>query len=190
MASSRQVYGVTRFQFNKAHRLVAASRAASGHLENNRWIFTNVITSVIGKHSVAQEKQASASWPLTFNLHQFTALDPTTLTLTKLHQQIKYGRISGVNTNKYQITYWERIFQPLTTLIMVLVAIPFVFGPLRTVSIGLRLLSGIIVGLVFYILNQLLTSFGLVYQISPVLAALLLPILFFIFSLFLFWWKS
>ena len=184
--SSHQVYGVTRFQFNKAHRLVTASQAVSGKLENNHWVFYNITTSVIGDHHLTQKKQASVIWPLRFNLHQFTVVDPTTLTLDELQQQIKYGRMSGVNTSRYQTTYWRRVLQPLTTLIMVLVALPFIFGPLRTVSIGLRLLVGITVGLVFFILNELLTSFGMVYQLSPLVSALSLPILFFFFALFLF----
>ena len=189
VASANKIYGITRFQFNKAHRLATASRAISGELRNNQWVFSKVTTSIIGADQVTQKKQASVIWPLHFNLRKFTAVAPNTLTLTELQQQIKYGRMSGINTSRYQVNYWERIFKPLTTLIMVLVAIPFVFGPLRGVSIGLRLLSGIMVGLVFYVLNQLATSFGLAYQSSPILAALILPILFLMFAFFLFWWK-
>lgn len=190
IASSHQVYGVTRFQFSKAHRLVSASQATSGTLEHNHWVFKNVRTSIIGDHNVVQKKQASIIWPLRFNLHQFTVIDPTTLSLDELQKQIKYGRMSGINTSRYQLTYWKRIVQPITTLIMVLVAIPFIFGPLRTVTIGLRLLAGITVGLVFFILNQLITSFGMVYQLPPLLAALSIPAIFLIFALFLLWWKQ
>ena len=188
--SAHQVYGVTRFQFSKEHRLVSASQATSGTFENNRWVFKNVRTSIIGAHTVKQKKAAVAIWPLRFNLHQFTALDPTILSLNELQKQIKYGRMSGTNTSRYQLTYWKRVAQPITTLIMVLVAIPFIFGPLRTVTIGLRLLAGITTGLVFFILNQFVTSFGMAYQLSPILAALSVPSVFLIFALFLFWWKQ
>ena len=188
--SAHQVYGVTRFQFNKDHRLVSASQATSGTFENNHWVFRNVRTSIIGAHTVTQKKAANIIWPLRFNLHQFTVLDPTILSLNELQKQIKYGRMSGANTSRYQLTYWKRIVQPITTLIMVLVAIPFIFGPLRTVTIGLRLLAGITTGLVFFILNQFITSFGMVYQLPPILAALSVPSVFLIFALFLFWWKQ
>lgn len=190
ITSVHQIYGVSRFQFNQQHHLQTASHADSATLRNKQWVFNNVSTSIISEHSITQRKQQQVIWPLTFNLHQFHTFDPTTLNLLVLYRQIGYGKINKVNVVPYQFIFWKRLFQPLTTLIMVLVAIPFVFGPLRSVGVGLRLLSGIAVGLIFYILNQLLTSFGMVYQISPIIAALLLPGLFLLFALFLFWRRA
>lgn len=190
IASADRVYGVSRFQFDQQHRLETASYADSGTLKDSQWVFNNVSTSIINHHSITQKKQRQVIWPLKFSPHQFETSDPATLNLLALHQRIEYGKSNGINIQHYEFSFWKRIFQPLTTLVMVLVAIPFIFGPLRSVSIGLRLLSGVIVGLNFYILNQLLTSFGMVYQLSPIFTALLLPGLFFLFALFLFWWRA
>ena len=189
ITSAQQIYGVSRFQFNRQHQLQTASYADSATLKNKQWIFNNVSTSIIGQHNITQKKQKQVIWPLKFNLRQFRTFDPTTLNLLELYRYIEYGKLNKVNIVPYQFIFWKRLLQPLTTLIMVLVAIPFVFGPLRSVSVGLRLLSGIIIGLIFYILNQLLTSFGMVYQLSPIVAALLLPGLFLLFALFLFRWR-
>ncbi len=185
-----EVFGVTRFHFNAEHQLQSASTADKGIETDNVWHFSHVKTSTIGKQKVTVNTQATESWPLSFDLHQFAELDPQFLSLSELDAQAQLQTSDVSSSNRLMLTFWSRIFQPLLTIIMILVAIPFIFGPLRSVSIGLRLLSGITVGLVFYILNEFLSQFGLVYQIPPLVAALMLPLVFFCFAIFLFSRKS
>jgi lipopolysaccharide export system permease protein len=188
--SAEKLTGILRFEFNSQHRLVNASQASSANLTNAGWVFSNVkMTSIFDDH-VTASNYPSINWPLQFNLKQFTEIDPKNLNLEQLQQQIKLDTQSGNNTSALRLNFWSRLFQPLMTLVMVFIAIPFIFGPLRSVSIGLRLLSGITVGLVFYIMNQFVASFGLAYQIQPIIASISLPALFFVFGLFLFWWKK
>ena len=184
--SADQLDDVTYFRFNDQYQLVSASQAERGERINGAWVFYNIQTSLFQGDHVEHENVATAKWPLDFNQHTFSNFDPALQDLYYLHKQIEFVRASGGNASNFELTFWSRIFQPLTTLIMVLVAIPFIFGPLRSVSLGLRLLSGIMIGLIFFILNRFLVSFGLAYQIPPLVAASALPILFFIFSLFLF----
>jgi len=68
---------------------------------------------------------------------------------------------------------------------MLFLAIPFIFGPLRSVTMGLRLVSGVVVGFSFYMLNQFFGPFSLVYNVPPFVAALLPSLLFFIIGVFL-----
>ena len=68
--------------------------------------------------------------------------------------------------------------QPLATLVMIGLAVPFIFGSLRTVTMGLRILIGVIIGFSFYTLNEFLGPFSLVYQVSPFWAAAMPVILF------------
>jgi lipopolysaccharide export system permease protein len=188
--SSTHLTGVTLFQFDDNDKLKSASYAQSADYENDHWMFHNVETSIMQPNSVQTSTIATTNWPLHFNIHQFSDFDPTLLSLKKLMKQITYGKMSGSNIGNLQITFWTRVFQPITTLIMVLIAIPFIFGPLRSVSIGLRLLSGIMIGLVFFMVNRFLVSFSLVYQIPPLVSALILPIVGLVLAVYLFKWKS
>lgn len=176
---------VTYFRFNDQHQLLAASQAETATRVDGVWTFYNIQSSVFQGKVIKHQSIASANWPLDFNKHIFSNFDPSLQDLDYLHKQIKFVEASGGNANSYELTFWSRMFQPLTTLIMVLVAIPFVFGPLRSVSLGLRLLSGIMIGLIFFILNRFLVSFGLAYQIPPLAAASALPTLFLVFAIFL-----
>ena len=54
---------------------------------------------------------------------------------------------------------------------MIFLGIPFIFGPLRSVSMGLRMMTGIAAGFCFYFSNQLFGPFSIVYQLPAFLAA-------------------
>ena len=69
--------------------------------------------------------------------------------------------------------YWTKLFGPLTILAMVLLAIPFVFGSTRQISIGKQILLGFLVGITFYMVSRLIGQMGLVYGVPAILSALL-----------------
>jgi lipopolysaccharide export system permease protein len=75
-----------------------------------------------------------------------------------------------LNANYYMLEFWRKIFQPLSILSLVLVAISFVFGPLREVTMGFRVFAGVIVGVIFWTLQELLGPASLVYNFSGLIA--------------------
>ena len=64
-------------------------------------------------------------------------------------------------------------------MIMLFIAMPFVFGPLRSSAAGKRLFIGVLIGLAFFLVNRTISSFGLVYGLPPLLSAALPPFTFF-----------
>ncbi len=98
--------------------------------------------------------------------------------IVELYHAIIYRNHSGLATNQYQFTFWHRLIQPLTTIVMICLGVPFIFGSLRSASMGLRVLTGVIIGFAFYMLNQFFGPFTMVYQIPPVLAAVMPTLLF------------
>ena len=95
-----------------------------------------------------------------------------------LHSYIKYRLQSGLDASGDKFAFWQRIFAPFATLVMVLLAIPFVFGLLRNATMGLRMLVGMIFGFGFYILHQFVGPMSIVYHVPPILAALLPSLIF------------
>ena len=54
---------------------------------------------------------------------------------------------------------------------MILLGMPFVFGSQRTVSTGKRITLGVLAGITFYVVSQLITHMGSLQQWSPMLIA-------------------
>jgi lipopolysaccharide export system permease protein len=188
--SSTELQGVTRFEFNSDHMLVTESYAQNGNYQNKQWSFNNINVTHLNFEHITATVLPQATWDLNFNIKLLNPNNSAYMTLQQLHEEIDYQNQSHLNSSTNELTFWNRLFQPLSILVMVLIGIPFIFGPLRTVSMGLRLLSGIMVGLLFYLGDLFLGPFSIVYQISPIIAALLSPIIFFFFAIFLFWRKG
>jgi len=64
------------------------------------------------------------------------------------------------------------VLQPVVTAALVLMAISFIFGPLRSVTLGQRVFTGVLVGFTFRIAQDLLGPSSLVFGFSPLFAVL------------------
>ena len=171
--SATQISGVTRYGFDKNHKLILASYASLGQYENGRWTFYDVDQSEIFFDHVKKQHFKEQKWPFKIDpshlgIHE---VDPNQLSFLQLNDYIHFRKHSGFGVGIFEFVFWKRVFQPLATLVMILLAVPFIFGPLRSVPMGPRIVLGVIIGFVFYILNQFFGPFSLVYQLPPVVAA-------------------
>ncbi|WP_309567485.1 LptF/LptG family permease [Coxiella-like endosymbiont] len=73
-----------------------------------------------------------------------------------LYHMIRYRIQAELQTNTFVFAFWQRIIQPFTSVVMICLGVPFIFGLLRQASMELRVLTGVIIGFAFYMLNQFL----------------------------------
>lgn len=172
--------GITVYQFDAAHQLSSALYAKTATKENAAWVLHEVSTTILHPQGVSVSTQASVPWPVNINtrLLDTTSVQSAEMSLGALHHYIRDQEKEGMSVAAFRLVFWQRIFLPLASFVMILLAIPFVFGPLRSVSMGVRIVSGSALGFCFYLLNQFFGPFSLVYQIPPVMAAVF-PVLLF-----------
>ncbi len=68
---------------------------------------------------------------------------------------------------------WRKILQPVSITVMLLMALSFIFGPLRSVTMGARVIMGVLTGFSFFIANEVFGPLSLVYNLHPIVGALL-----------------
>lgn len=187
VSSYEHLEAITRYSFDEESKLKLLSFAESADYVDGQWTFNNVTETAIDGDDVAIAKFKEQNWGLKLKprLLDLSSVSTEQKSLPELRHYIKSLKQSGLNTTNYEFNFWQRVFQPLTTLVMIVLAIPFVFGPLRTATMGLRMLVGAMVGFAFYIFNQFAGPFSIVYQIPPILAAILPTLIFACFSLLL-----
>lgn len=185
-----ELHGITRYEFAANGQLKAAHHAASGVYQNGKWVFKNIDQTVFADDRITNVSFPEQQWELMLNrrLMGMALIDPDQETLPQLYSYIKYRKQGGLNAVSYEFIFWQRVVAPLATLIMTLLAVPFVFGPLRSSSMGLRMLVGVMIGFGFYVLDHLVGSMSVVYQVSPMLAATLPTIIFMIIGSIM-WFK-
>jgi len=74
-------------------------------------------------------------------------------------------------TARYAQALWEKLNMPLSMAAMILIAIPFAFGSLRTRGMGQRVMIGAMIGIVFTLVQQITSHLALLLNVSPALAA-------------------
>lgn len=176
--------GVTRYEFADDHRLIAAYYAKELAYENNAWHMYDVVKTTFYAEQTKSQAISEAPWtlPLNTNLLNIGLVDPSEMSLAKLAKFSDYLEQNGLQSAEYQYQFWQRIFQPFASLIMLFIAIIIVLGTVSHASLGLRVVTGILVGFVFFILNAFLGQLSIVYQLPAFFAALLPLILFSILS--------
>lgn len=176
---------VTLYQFDDQARLRSHTYAHSARFQPPYWQLSDVRQSVIEDDRVQSRKLASEqlSSVLTPEILAVFAVKPEGLSAWHLYRYIQHLELNKQDTSRYRLALWHKIMLPLATGVMVFLAIPFVFGQLRSGGLGSRLLVGIVLGLAFYLVNRAFGYFGLLYGLPPALGALLPPALFFALAL-------
>ena len=111
-------------------------------------------------------------------LEQTTHTKPDQQTISALWNTIQARQQVGLLASELKSAFWARVLQPFTTIVMICLGVPFIFGSLRSASMSARILTGIVVGFVFYMINQFVGPIALVYQWPAWLAGALPTLLF------------
>ncbi len=172
--------GVTRYEFDDQHHLLASYYANTLNLVNDQWQSANVVKTTFKNDRTQSEQFANAIWNLALSptLLNVGVQEPESMSLPKLHDYSRSLEKNHTQAGSFQLEFWQRIFQPLAILTMILLAVPFVLAAPRSMNVGKRMLLAIVVGFIFYILASLIGQFSIVFQFPPLVAALL-PILLF-----------
>ena len=178
---------VTRYQFDDHHRLQAAYFAKTLSYENNQWQMHDVVKTTFYNDRTKSQAFPEVAWDLKFNANLLNVglVDPSEMSLPKLAKFAHYLEQNGLQATQYQYQFWQRVFQPFASLVMIFLAILFVLGALSTATLGWRIVVGILAGFAFFIINAMLGQLCVVYQFPAVLAAFLPLFVFAVFGLFL-----
>jgi lipopolysaccharide export system permease protein len=171
---------ITVYEFDKDRRLRTVAHAKEASFLDGNWQLRDIDIYHISQDGVSEQHMVRADWKtlLRPDLVKVVVVDPQDLSFTGLWTYIRYLRANKQDARRYQLALWVKLAAPFSTGVMVFVAIPFVFGTLRSVGVGQRIMAGTLVGMGFYLLNQTLSHVGLVYNLSPFVSAFLPSVLF------------
>jgi lipopolysaccharide export system permease protein len=168
----QELGGVSVFVLDGPNRLSLVQRAQSVSIaERGRWKLENVEATEFGTDRLqasfsAQTMINSAINPEFLGL---AATDPSLLTLRGLSTYIEHLRRNNLTTASYEIGFWSRVARIFAVVIVVLLSLPFVFGPLRTTGAGTRTVIGVLLGVVFFLANRTIENGGALFALNPVL---------------------
>lgn len=176
------LFGVTRYTVSEDRRLISAKFAETAqYIESNSgnyWLLENIDESILGDRTISSNHYLQEDWVVELSPELLSVLlvKPDEQSITGLYRLAKYFESEGLDSAKYNLAFWKKLTQPIATLALVVLAISFVFGPLRESTTGFRVFISLSIGLVFTIVQRMMEPASLIYGLNP-LFAVLFPIL-------------
>ncbi len=151
-------------------------------LNEGQWRLEQVVQSEITDKIVLAEQKDTEIWQTAIEpgLMDSVVITAEEMPIVELYKYIQFLRENNQNAKTFEQAFWGRVFNPLATFAMLMVSVPFVVGIRRGVSTGARIMMGVIIGLMFNIVDRISGHLGLVYGFNPVLMALLPSMLVFL----------
>lgn len=170
--------GVTRYQFDEKMRLTHTSFAEKADFQDDHWVLKNIKETTLTDEAIVTQNKHQADW--------YSHIQPKViqivgnkgankLNFNELSQTIHYRQSSGLAVSQFKLIWWQKITQPLATMLMMFLAIPFVFGPLRSSSLGLKMVAGISLGFAYFSFDKAIGPIAIVYN-WPAWIAVFIPL--------------
>ena len=178
---------ISVYQFDDNLRLSQIISAQGATYTNKTWLLSDVKKVVFTPTSIQNNQMPSYEWSSTITPDKLgiVAIKPEALSIVGLNEYIGYLQNNGQDSSRYELALWRKILQPVSVAVMLLMAMSFIFGPLRSVTMGARTGMGVLAGFGFFVSNEMFGQVALVFQLQPVIGALLPSALFAAVALYL-----
>lgn len=166
--------GITVFEMSEDNRLLGVGHARRGLTRpEGGWELQEYSASRFEGPGVRMQR--AVSQPLATGLSAaflgLAAADPADLSMRELRGAISYLRANGQETRPYRFAFWSLAARIVAIPFAVLLALPFLFGSLRSAGNGARATLGLVLGLAYFILQRMVESGTIAFKLDPFLLA-------------------
>lgn len=171
--SATDLTGITIYRTDGAGTLSGVSAADGASYARGGWTLHRVKGTRFAMARTEAVSQTRSAWrrfvlPATF---QVLVVDPENLSWSELLRYLQYLRANGLATARYSVAFWHKVAAPVSVLFMVLLALPFAMGPVGGSGTGQRLAIGVVVGLLYYLVDRTVQQAGTAFHLPILLAA-------------------
>ena len=176
------------YEFDENFRLRSISNAKEGSYADDRWGLTKVTQTQfnyakkIAQNSIQTQQFEKANWKSLIRPELLNVLlvAPEKMSAWNLYSFIQHLETNKQKATRYQIALWAKMTYPLACMVMVVLALPFGFLQQRAGGISAKLFTGILLGVLYQIMNRIFIHIGVLNDWPPLLSAILPTVLFLI----------
>lgn len=161
------------YQLDQNNQLKQIVHARTANYKNGSWQLKRVRRSTFSEGKVSSESLNTLDWPELLNPELFTVVSvkPATMSAIDLYLYSEYLENNQLDASHYQLAFWIKVMTPISSLVMMLIALPFLFGSQRSGGSGFRILVGLLLGIGFFMLNRTINHLGQIYGVYPFFSA-------------------
>ena len=204
LSPANEMQGVQIFEFNNKGLIVSTTQAVSASFSpGGAWLLSQatraefeVPTALLdnGKSTESAKVKRGVSesfrWPteLSAEMVSVALLKPERMGTIDLFNYVRHLTANGQTAQRYEIEFWKKVFYPLGCLVMVMLALPFAYLHFRSGAIAGSVFAGVLIGISFFLLNNVFGYIGNLRNWQPWLAAATPGLLYMAVSLGAFGW--
>lgn len=197
MNADRQLEKIQIFEFTNDGAMVSTIRAQQGSIENGGWLLQQVqrrefqdsqLKSNTSPLIITNMQQMAWTTEITTEMVAVALLRPERMRTVDLFGYIQHLNNNEQNTLRYEIEFWRKVFYPLSCLVMVVLALPFAYLHVRSGGVAGYVFIGVMIGISFFLLNNMFGFIGNLRQWTPWVAAGLPSLMYSLLSLSAFGW--
>lgn len=204
LSPDNEMHGVKIFEFNSKGLIVSTTEAPVGTFgTDDAWLLQQAtraefevpagLTSASPTQAVAKVSRVtlpSFHWPTEISAEMVSValLKPDRMATIDLFNYIRHLQANDQTAQRYEIEFWKKVFYPLSCLVMVMLALPFAYLHFRSGGIASYVFAGVMIGISFFLLNNVFGYIGNLRNWQPWLAAATPGLLYMAISLGAFGW--
>ena len=179
------------YEFDENFKLRSISNAKKGDYADDRWSLSDVTQSKfntfkqIEKNSVNTQFFNKANWKSLIRPELLNVLlvAPEKMSAWNLYSFINHLETNKQKTTRYEVALWSKMIYPLACMVMVILALPFGFLQQRTGGTSTKIFIGVMLGVVYQIMNRVFIHLGVLNDWPPLMSAITPTILFLVAGL-------
>lgn len=183
------VADITIYEFDQKQHLQQFIQAQSGYFADHQLHLQQVQRATLDPNALAAlenatppsnalsrldyQDQLAINTELSAERLLARILTPERMAITDLVDYIDYLDQNQLQTDRQAVALWRKIAYPFTLLVMITIAAPISFMQTRHGGAGSKIFIGILVGVGFFMANQLALNLGMLSHWQPWVTALL-----------------
>lgn len=179
------------YEFDEKFKLRSISIAKKADYVNKSWSLSEVSQTkyntfkTIEKNNVQTLFYKQANWKSSIRPELLNVLlvAPEKMSAWNLYAFIKHLASNKQKTTRYDVALWSKMIYPLACMVMVILALPFGFLQQRSGGTSAKIFIGVMLGVVYQIMNRVFTHLGVLNDWPPLMSAIAPTILFLIAGL-------
>lgn len=174
-------------------RIEAPSAQVTPTTDGSVWHLTEAVVSEWpGDASMAlqQRKMPDLAWQTSLDERLVSAaVSPIdSMSTPELWRYTQHLNEQEQTAHRYELQFWKRVLYPFACIVMLALALPFAYLHARSGGISLKVFGGIMLGISFVLLNNVVGHLSLLRDWTPWLAALAPSLLYLALSMAAFVW--
>ena len=160
---------VTVYELDDKLQVVKVSKAEKAIHHGHSWELYNLEVTEFIESGVATQLIEKQIWESRIepNILNIASTRPKNLSIRDILKFKKFQASKENTPVKYDIALWSKFSYPLLVIATALTGLPFLFGLFRSGGFGQRLLIGVVLGIVLYLVKWSLLNVAEVFNIHP-----------------------